>query len=120
MKVELIKEYRFEAAHHLPRVPAGHKCKRLHGHSFKVELSLVGDVDPDSGWFIDYGDIDEVWNPLWKRLDHNLLNDLEGLENPTSENLSKWIWDHLKPGLPSLSAVILYETADARCIYRGP
>jgi len=119
MNVRLVHEFKFESAHFLPKVPPGHKCQRTHGHSFRVELSLDGPVNPDTGWFIDFGDIYDAWAPLHKQLDHNLLNDLAGLENPTSENLSKWIWDHLKPTLPSLSRVTLWETSDARCEYEG-
>lgn len=119
MRVELYKEYRFESAHRLPRVPAGHKCARMHGHSFKVELTVAGEVDPDTGWFIDYAVLDEAWEPLYRVLDHNCLNEVPGLENPTSEVLSRWIWDRLRPKLPSLIAVTLFETADARCVYRG-
>lgn len=119
MKVRLFKEYRFEAAHRLPRVPAGHKCARLHGHSFKVELAIYGPVDEKTGWFIDYGEIDELWQPLFDRLDHNYLNEIEGLDNPTSEVLAKWLWERLKPGLPALERVIVHETCDARCEYEG-
>ena len=119
MQVELVKEYRFEAAHQLPRVAPGHRCARMHGHSFRFELSLVGTVDPDSGWFIDFGVLDEFVNPIVERLDHHLLNEIEGLENPTSEVLSMWIWDQLLPSLPQLHAVTLWETHDARCVYRG-
>jgi 6-pyruvoyltetrahydropterin/6-carboxytetrahydropterin synthase len=119
MQVELIKEYRFEAAHRLPEVPAGHKCARLHGHSFKFEVHVTGPVDPRTGWFIDYGDLDEVVMPLVQRLDHYYLNEVEGLANPTSEVLAKWLWDRIKPKIAQLSAVTLYETCDARCVYRG-
>ena len=119
MKVELVKEYRFEAAHRLPNVPAGHKCARLHGHSFKVELAVAGPVDPASGWFIDYGRLDDVFEPLRQRLDHYYLNEIEGLDNPTSENLARWIWERVRPGVPELAGVIVHETCDARCIYRG-
>ena len=119
MNVRLVHEFRFEAAHLLPRVPAGHKCRRLHGHSFKVELSLEGPVDPHTGWFIDFAEIHAAWDPLHQILDHNYLNEVEGLDNPTSEVLAKWIWDHLKPTLPALSRVTLFETCDARCEYEG-
>jgi 6-pyruvoyltetrahydropterin/6-carboxytetrahydropterin synthase len=119
MNVRLIHEFRFEAAHRLPRVPPGHKCQRLHGHSFKVELSLEGPVNPQTGWFIDFGDLANAWDPLYRVLDHNYLNEVEGLENPTSEVLAKWIWDRLKPTLPSLMRVTLFETCDARCEYEG-
>jgi 6-pyruvoyltetrahydropterin/6-carboxytetrahydropterin synthase len=119
VNVRLLKEYRFEAAHRLPRMPQGHKCARLHGHSFKVELSIHGAVDPDTGWFIDYGELDALWQPIHDRLDHNYLNEIEGLENPTSEILAKWLWDRLRPRLPSLERVIVHETCDARCEYEG-
>jgi 6-pyruvoyltetrahydropterin/6-carboxytetrahydropterin synthase len=119
VNVRLLKEYRFEAAHRLPRVPPGHKCARLHGHSFKIELSIYGAVDPVTGWFIDYGELDGLWQPIHDRLDHNYLNEIEGLENPTSEILAKWLWDRLRPSLPSLERVIVHETCDARCEYEG-
>lgn len=119
MNVRLIKEFRFEAAHRLPKVPPGHKCARLHGHSFKIELALSGPVNPETGWFIDFGEIDEVWSPLHDQLDHNYMNEVPGLENPTSENLARWLWDKLKPRLSSLERVIVHETCDARCEYEG-
>lgn len=119
MNVRLVHEFRFEAAHRLPRVPQGHKCARLHGHSFKVELTVEGPVNPETGWFIDFSDLDAAWQPLWKQLDHNYLNEVAGLENPTSEILAKWIWDHLRPAVPSLTRVTLFETCDARCEYEG-
>jgi 6-pyruvoyltetrahydropterin/6-carboxytetrahydropterin synthase len=119
MQVELIKEYRFEAAHKLPNVPEGHKCQRLHGHSFKFEIHVNGPVDPHSGWFIDFGVLDEVVLPLVAQLDHYYLNDVPGLENPTSEVCTKWLFDRIKAGIPSLTAITFYETCDARCVYRG-
>ena len=119
MHVRLVHEFRFEAAHRLPRVPAGHKCARLHGHSLKVELAISGLVNPETGWFIDFGELHALWSPLHDVLDHHYLNEVEGLENPTSEVLAKWIWDHLKPTLPSLDQVTLFETCEARCEYRG-
>jgi 6-pyruvoyltetrahydropterin/6-carboxytetrahydropterin synthase len=119
MHVRLVKEFRFEAAHRLPHVPEGHKCARLHGHSFKVELSISGPVDESTGWFIDYAEVDRVWAPLYEQLDHRYLNEVEGLENPTSEILARWLWTRLKPNLPSLERVIVHETCDARCEYEG-
>jgi 6-pyruvoyltetrahydropterin/6-carboxytetrahydropterin synthase len=119
MRVELVKEYRFEAAHRLPNVPPGHKCSRLHGHSFKFEIHLLGPVDERSGWYIDFGDLDDLVAPVVARLDHYYLNEVEGLENPTSEILAKWIFDRVKSKVPALEAVTLWETCDARCIYRG-
>src|SRR5690242_2400748 len=93
MKVDLVREYRFEAAHLLPHVPDGHKCRRLHGHSFRFELTISGPVDPHTGWFIDYGVLDDIVEPLRQELDHYYLNDVPGLENPTSELLARWLWD---------------------------
>ena len=117
--VRLIHEFKFEAAHRLPRVPEGHKCARLHGHSFKVEINIVGPVDPHTGWLIDFGELHEIWRPISDRLDHHYLNEIPGLENPTSEVLAKWIWDELAPKMPWLDLVTLFETCDARCEYRG-
>lgn len=119
MKVRLVKEYRFEAAHRLTRVTPDHPCGRLHGHSYRVELTLEGPVDEDKGWLIDFGEIDAAWQPVKGRLDHGVLNDLDGLDNPTSENLTKWLWDQLVGPLPMLRRVALWETADARCEYEG-
>lgn len=119
MHVRLVHEFRFESAHLLPKVPAGHKCARLHGHSFKVELAVSGLVNPETGWFIDFGELHEIWQPIHNLIDHNYLNDVPGLENPTSEVLAKWLWDKLRPALPSLEQVTVFETCDARCEYRG-
>ena len=103
----------------MPKVPAGHKCARLHGHSFKIELVVSGAVNPETGWFIDYGELDALWQPLHDQLDHNYLNEVPGLENPTSEVLSRFIWQKIKPGLPQLTRVTLYETCESRCEYEG-
>lgn len=119
MKTELYKEFMFEAAHHLPHVPEGHKCGRLHGHSFLVRLYVEGEVDPYTGWVVDFAEIKAAFKPIYNRLDHYYLNDIEGLENPTSEVLAKWIWQQLKPGLPLLSKVEIKETCTAGCIYKG-
>ncbi len=119
MNVRLVHEFRFEAAHRLPNVPPGHKCARLHGHSFRVELAVAGPVDERSGWFIDFQVLHDAWKPLGDKLDHNYLNDVEGLENPTSEILARWIWQKLKPSLTSLSRVTVFETCESRCEYEG-
>lgn len=119
MNVELIREYRFEAAHWLPAVPAGHKCARLHGHSYIIALTLRGEVDAATGWLIDFGVIDERVTPILARLDHRCLNEIPGLANPTSELLADWLWRELHPSLPSLAALSVAETPDARCIFRG-
>lgn len=103
----------------MPNVPAGHKCARLHGHSFYVRLYISGPVDPELGWVMDFGDLKSAFRPVYDQLDHNYLNDIPGLENPTSENLSRWIWQQLKPRLPELSKIELKETCTSGCIYRG-
>jgi 6-pyruvoyltetrahydropterin/6-carboxytetrahydropterin synthase len=117
--VEIFKEFTFEAAHRLPLVPPGHKCGRLHGHSFLVALHVRGPVDAQRGWLIDFADVKSAFHPLHDRLDHNYLNDIEGLDNPTSENLAKWIWRRLRPSLPALAKVVVRETCTSGCIYRG-
>ena len=119
MKVELRKTFQFEAAHLLPNLPATHKCRRLHGHSFRAEIVVAGECDPKLGWLMDYADISEAFKPLWEQLDHRYLNEIRGLDNPTSENIAVWIWERLKPTLPSLSEVVVAETCMARCVYRG-
>ncbi|HEX7078388.1 MAG TPA: 6-carboxytetrahydropterin synthase QueD [Candidatus Eisenbacteria bacterium] len=119
MVVRLTRDFTFEAAHLLPRAPEGHKCRRLHGHSFKVEVTVEGEVDPATGWFLDYAVIRDAVEPIRRRLDHYHLNEVEGLENPTSENLAAWIWERLKPSLPSLDRLVIHETCEARCEYGG-
>ena len=117
--MELRKSFQFEAAHLLPHLPEGHKCRRLHGHSFRAEIVVAGPLDPRLGWVTDYADISEAFDPLWKQLDHRYLNEVPGLENPTSEILALWIWERLKPNLPQLVEVVVAETCTARCVYRG-
>ena len=119
MSTTLFKDFQFEAAHRLPHVAEGHKCGRLHGHSFMVRIEVTGEVDAHSGWVMDFADIKVAFKPIWERLDHYYLNDIPGLENPTSEVLASWIWQQLKPQLPELSAVMVKETCSAGCVYRG-
>lgn len=118
--MELRKTFQFEAAHLLPHLPADHKCRRLHGHSFQIEIAVEGECNPQLGWVMDYADMKAAFKPLWNRLDHHYLNEVEGLENPTSENVAIWVWDRLKPELPLLTEVVVAETCNARCVYRGP
>ena len=120
MQVRLAHEFRFEAAHRLTCVPADHPCGRLHGHGYRVELALQGAVDPEAGWLIDFNEIHAAWDQARSKLDHAILNDLPGLENPTCEHLTRWIWDAVAPALPQLRRVTVWETADARCEYEGP
>lgn len=117
--MEIFKEFTFEAAHRLPNVPSGHKCARLHGHSFRCEVHVRGEVGRESGWIMDFADIKSAFEPLHKELDHNYLNEVEGLSNPTSENLARWIWARLQPSLSGLAAVVVRETCTSGCIYKG-
>jgi 6-pyruvoyltetrahydropterin/6-carboxytetrahydropterin synthase len=119
MKLELRKTFQFEAAHLLPNLPQEHKCRRLHGHSFRAEIVVSGECDPTLGWVMDYADISESFKPIWEQLDHRYLNEIAGLENPTSENIAVWIWEKLKPILPLLTEVVVAETCTARCVFRG-
>jgi 6-pyruvoyltetrahydropterin/6-carboxytetrahydropterin synthase len=118
--VEIFKIFSIEAAHRLPNLPASHKCYRLHGHSFSVEVHVTGEVDPTLGWVQDFADVGRAFQPLFDQLDHHYLNEVPGLENPTSENLARWIWERLQPRLPGLSQVVVRETCTAGCAYRGP
>lgn len=118
--MEIFKRFTFEAAHLLPHVPMGHKCSRLHGHSFVVQLHVCGSVGERTGWVRDFSDLATAWLPLHRQLDHYYLNEVEGLENPTSENLARWIWDRVVGALPDLVAVQVSETCTSGCIYRGP
>jgi 6-pyruvoyltetrahydropterin/6-carboxytetrahydropterin synthase len=119
MRTRLERSYRFEAAHFLPKVPPGHKCARMHGHSYLVEVAIEGSVDPERGWVMDFAEIDEHVTPLVRQLDHQVLNEIEGLPNPTSELLAVWLWDKLAPRLAGLCEVAVSETPTSRCIYRG-
>lgn len=117
--MEIWREFKFDAAHRLPHVPAGHKCARLHGHTYITEIHVTGELDSRSGWVIDYADIADAFAPFLARLDHHYLNELEGgLENPTTENLARWIWDRLSTSLV-LSAVVVREGQSTGCVYRG-
>ena len=120
MSMHIYKVFTIEAAHRLPNVPEGHKCPRLHGHSFRVELHVTGEPGEHTGWIMDFADLKAAFKPLYQQLDHNYLNDIEGLENPTSERLAMWIWDRLKPAVPELDEVVVHETCTAGCRYRGP
>jgi 6-pyruvoyltetrahydropterin/6-carboxytetrahydropterin synthase len=113
------KSFRFEAAHRLPKVPAGHKCGRLHGHSYVVDIEIAGPVDADQGWVLDFGKLSDAFGDLGESLDHRYLNEIPGLENPTSEILAIWIWNQLTVALAGLSAITVRETCTTACTYRG-
>lgn len=121
--MEIFKQFTIEAAHRLPHVPEGHKCGRLHGHSFGIEIRVHGEPDPVSGWVMDFADIKVAFAPLFEQLDHHYLNDVEGLENPTSECLARWIFARLAPRLPGLGEVVVRETctsgASCRSTHKG-
>ena len=119
MRVSLTKTIDFESAHFLPKFPEDHKCRRLHGHSFKVDVVIEGEVDPDKGYLRDFGEIKAVLDPIRNQLDHRLLNDIEGLENPTAEMLARWVYDKVKPELPELCLVRVRETCTSAAEYRG-
>jgi len=118
-RAEIFREFTFEAAHRLPNVPEGHKCARLHGHSYRVEIRVGGEVGEESGWVVDFADLSAAFKPLMAQLDHYYLNEVPGLENPTSEVLARWIWDRLAPSLGGLQEVIVRETCTSGCSYRG-
>jgi 6-pyruvoyltetrahydropterin/6-carboxytetrahydropterin synthase len=100
-------------------VPTGHKCARLHGHSWRIEVAIEGPVGNDTGWVMDYADLKAAFQPIHDQIDHNYLNEIPGLENPTSERLAVWLWNELKPRLPLLIELVIAETCTSRCVYRG-
>ena len=116
---EIFKVFTIEAAHHLPYVPSGHKCSRLHGHSFQIEVHVRGPIDPKCGWIVDFADIKGAFKAIEDQIDHRYLNEVEGLENPTSENIARWVWHRLKSSLPALSRIVVRETCTSGCIYYG-
>jgi 6-pyruvoyltetrahydropterin/6-carboxytetrahydropterin synthase len=119
MQTTLFKDFQFEAAHRLPQVPDSHRCSRLHGHSFRLRIEVTGEVDPTFGWLMDFAEIKAAVKPIVAQLDHAYLNEIPGLENPTSERLAAWIWQRLKPALPLLSAVTIQETCTSGAVFRG-
>ncbi len=119
MRAALECSFRVESAHRLPAVPEGHPCGRLHGHGFRLAVRVEGPVDPEAGWVVDYGDIRAAFRPLHDALDHRYLNEVEGLENPTSEHLARWVFERMRPSLPGLVEVAVEETCQVRCVYRG-
>ncbi len=120
MRVELTRDFGFEAAHWLPHVPPDHKCRRMHGHSYRIEVRVAGEVDERTGWLMDFAAIRDVVEPVvLGELDHRTLNDIPGLENPTAEALCAWLWRRVRPALPGLAAITVHETPASRCTYRG-
>ena len=115
----IFKEFSFEAAHRLPNAPSDHKCSRLHGHSFRAEIHVRGPVGTHTGWVMDFADIKAAFRPLHEELDHSYLNEIEGLKNPTSENIARWIWQRLCTSLLLLARVVIHEICTSGCIYEG-
>jgi 6-pyruvoyltetrahydropterin/6-carboxytetrahydropterin synthase len=118
--MEIYKEFTFEAAHRLPNLPEDHKCSRLHGHSFRVRIHVKGPLHPQYGWVMDFADLKKAFRPILQQLDHYYLNEIEGLENPSSENIAVWIWERLQPSLPVLHKVEVMETCTSGAVYMGP
>ena|SRR5271157_1275344 len=117
--MDIFKAFQIDAAHRLSNVPKGHKCAQMHGHSFRIEIHIRGPVDSKLGWVMDFSDISNAFKPLCDQLDHQCLNEIEGLENPTSENIAKWIWKRLRFSLPMLSKILVQESSESGCIYEG-
>ena len=118
--MEIFQTFRFESAHRLPKVPPGHKCHNVHGHSYRVDVHVDGEVESETGWIIDFAEIEKSWAPINRTIDHKFLNDIPGLENPTSEVIAQWIWDQLVPDIPNLSKIIVWETQDCGAILTAP
>jgi len=117
--VRIYKDFVFDSAHFLPQVEEGHPCRRMHGHTYRMRIWLSGEPDPIKGWLVDFGDVKRIVNPLVSQMDHHVLNDIPGLYNPTAENISVWVWQKLKPLLPSLSLVEIHETPTSGVCYEG-
>ena len=117
--MEIFRVFRFEASHRLLQLPLRHPCGKVHGHSWRVEIHAAGPVLADRGWVLDFADLERAFQPLLLELDHTHLNDIEGLEQPTCENIAQWIWRRLKPALPALARIVIWETETAGCSHRG-
>ena len=117
--MKITQAFTFEAAHRLPNVPETHRCHRVHGHSYRVELTLQGPVDPNTGFVADFFDVEAAFRPLLARLDHHYLNEIDGLQNPTAEHIASWIWEHVSPILPLISSVKVFETPYCWAEYEG-
>jgi len=117
--MNIFRAFTFDSAHRLPCVPEGHKCSQLHGHTFRVEIHVDDQLDSNRGWVIDFSDISKTVDPIISQLDHKYLNDIEGLENPTSENIAKWIWEKIKPNMQILSKIVVQESPNSGAVYQG-
>lgn len=115
----IFKEFTFDSAHSLPHVPKGHKCKAIHGHTYRLKVLIEGELNPHLGWVMDFSDLKNIVKPVIDQIDHKYMNELEGLENPTCEAIAIWLWDRIKPSIPFLKEIELYETPTSGTIYRG-
>ena len=115
----IFKSFTFDSAHFLPNVPEAHKCRRMHGHTYRLTVYLEGNLDPNLGWVVDFAELKNVVKPVIDSVDHYVLNDIEGLENPTCEKLAVWLWNRIKPGMPMLAKIELWETPTSGTIYEG-
>lgn len=118
-RVEVFREFTFDAAHWLDNLPEGHKCARMHGHTYRLVVHVAGPLDPKIGWIVDFAEIKRVTREVIAPLDHNVLNEVEGLEQPTTELIAAWIWNRLKKRLPGLSRVVVWENANSGVSYSG-
>lgn len=117
--MEVFKEFTFDAAHFLPNVPPGHKCRNMHGHTYSVRVVVEGEIDPELGWVIDFADMKAAFQPVKEKVDHQLLNEIEGLENPTAEVIAAWMWGQLASEIPGMVRLELRETPTSGVIFRG-
>ena len=117
--MEIYKEFSFDSAHFLPNVPEGHKCRNMHGHTYRLKVVIEGEPDPTLGWLMDFKELKDKVGIVIEQLDHKLINDIKGLENPTAELITIWIWKQIRPVLPLLTRIELYETPTTGVIYRG-
>ena len=114
----IFKAFSFDAAHSLPKVPEGHKCRRVHGHTYHLKVFIEGEPN-ERGWVMDFADLKAAVKPVIDRLDHQYLNDIEGLENPTAEIIVTWLWDAIKAKVPQLKRLELNETPTSGVVYEG-
>lgn len=117
--MQIFKQFSFDSAHFLPHVPEGHKCKEIHGHTYRLTVYVAGEPDEKLGWVMDFAVLKNVIEPLIKSIDHTLLNNIPGLENPTCERIAIWLWDNIKPQVPLLSKIELHETLTSGVVYEG-
>ena len=115
----IYKKYYFDAAHFMTNLKKGHKYTKVHGHSYEKIIKISGNLDKTNNWILNYDDIDEIVNPLLQKIDHKTLNDIKGLEKPTSENLAKWFWERIRKKIVNLESIEIIRPRIGGCIYSG-